>query len=113
MDLQSDGSLDLQPCDVYQMLSTTPTEPDMVLENCHLGRGLFFWDEEERRHCDISTLGIKVWHILEFNHSILPIESWGQFYSGETYVVRWQYRVTVVGKCSDLSLRLFADNDDY
>lgn len=98
---RSDGSPDLQPCDVVTMLNTKSSDPDLVLENSHLGRGTCFYDSEERRHYEIATLGIKVWHVLEYKHSILPLESWGQFYSGDTYVVRWQYRVTVIGR--DLS----------
>ncbi|GAB6018907.1 hypothetical protein CHUAL_000560 [Chamberlinius hualienensis] len=95
---------ELQPYDVQQLTNTKPGEPDLVLENCHLGRGIQYWDESERRLCNITTLGVKVWHVLEFNHSILPLESWGQFHSSDTYVARWQYRVAVTGR--DLSGQL-------
>ena len=46
---------------------------------------------------DILTLGIKVWHVLEYDHYQMPEASYGQFHYGDTYVVRWQYMITNAG----------------
>jgi len=40
-----------------------------------------------------------VWHIVDYE--LVPLEkasSLGQFYSRDTYVIRWEYRVTVTGR---------------
>ena len=58
------------------------------------------FDKIERRGNHISTLSVVVWHILEYEHSIMPNECFGQFHEGDTYVVRWQYRVESTGKLS-------------
>ena len=42
---------------------------------------------------------MKVWHIVDYE--LVPMESTsshGQFYSRDTYVIRWEYRVTVTGR---------------
>ena len=39
---------ELQPCDARLMLEKLPTEPDLVLEMSHLGRGVQYYDEEVR-----------------------------------------------------------------
>ena len=46
----------------------------------------------------ITTMGLKVWHIDEFSHSLLDDSSVGQFYSADSYIVHWMYSVTVTGK---------------
>lgn len=50
-----------------------------------------------RRYYEISTLGVTMWHIQEYEHTELPKSSVGQFHSGDSYVVRWQYSITVTG----------------
>lgn len=90
-----DASVDVQPCDAKEMIDHNPEDPDLVLEGCHLGRGSEFYDEETRRFYEIQTMGVKVWHIQEYEYSALPETSHGQFHSGDNYVVRWAYRVTV------------------
>ncbi|KAJ8320369.1 hypothetical protein KUTeg_001956, partial [Tegillarca granosa] len=49
------------------------------------------------REQDIVTLGINVWHVLEYDHFQVPEHSQGQFHDGDTYVVRWQYMITNKG----------------
>lgn len=46
------------------------------------------------RKQNIVTLGVKVWHVLEYDHFELEETSYGQFHDGDTYVVRWQYMIT-------------------
>ena len=50
-----------------------------------------------RREYEILTLGIDVWHVLEYEHSKLEATSHGQFHTGDTYVIRWHYMVTQTG----------------
>lgn len=39
---------ELETCDVDGMIETQPSEPDLVLEMSHLGRGVVYYDEEVR-----------------------------------------------------------------
>lgn len=80
------------------MLENEVEEPDTVLENSHIGRGLEYHDEIERRHFRISTISSKLCHISEYGFKVLPEESWGQFHNSDTYVVRWQYMISNTGK---------------
>lgn len=89
---------DLKPCDFNSLLENEVEEPDTILENSHIGRGLEYHDEKERRHFRISTISLKMWHISEFEYKVLPEESWGQFHNSDTYVVRWQYMISNTGK---------------
>ncbi|XP_023234471.1 supervillin-like [Centruroides sculpturatus] len=98
---KSDEVLNLKPCNTKEMIEQKPPEPDLVLEGSHLGRGTEYFDSAERRHYEITTLAIKIWHILEYDHNLLPELSYGQFHNGDTYVVRWQYMITQTGR--DLS----------
>ncbi|XP_034251138.1 supervillin isoform X3 [Thrips palmi] len=90
-----DASVYVEPCNAKDMLDSEPEDPDLLLEGFHLGRGNEFYDEETRRFYEIQTTGVKVWHIQEYEYSELPERSFGQFHSGDNYVVRWAYRVTV------------------
>jgi len=73
-------------------------EPDLELEGSHLGRGRGYYDEVERRKYEISTLGVSAWHVEEAS-SVELGESWtGQFHSGDTYVIRWNYKVALTGR---------------
>ncbi|KAM9333016.1 supervillin a isoform 2-T2 [Pholidichthys leucotaenia] len=70
-----------------------------VLDGFNVGRGYGLVEAEEWRSCEIGTLAVEVWHILEFDYSRLPRQSIGQFHEGDTYVVKWKYMVsTAVGK---------------
>lgn len=46
----------------------------------------------------ISTLSLKVWHLLDYEKVLMDDVSRGQFHSRDTYIIRWQYRITVTGK---------------
>lgn len=88
----------LIPCDAKSMLDACQTEPDIVLEQSHLGRGTQWRDEAEMRNYVILTQGIQVWHVMEFDRIKLQQENFGQFHSGDTYVVRWQYQIAQVSR---------------
>uniref|UniRef100_A0A8C6UB18 Supervillin a n=1 Tax=Neogobius melanostomus TaxID=47308 RepID=A0A8C6UB18_9GOBI len=74
-----------------------------VLDGFNVGRGYGLVEGEDCRSYQLSTLGVEVWHILEFDYSRLPQQSIGQFHEGDTYVVKWQYMVsTTVGRWQSL-----------
>ena len=45
------------------------------------------------------TLNTKVWHVNEYQVMDLDEVSYGQFHTGDTYVVRWQYMIMQTGEC--------------
>lgn len=44
--LKVDGSVEIRPCDIKEMIDWEPPEPDLILEGTHLGRGKSYYDEE-------------------------------------------------------------------
>ncbi|XP_063887519.1 supervillin-like isoform X6 [Scylla paramamosain] len=89
---------ELQPCDAKMMLEEVPLEPDLVLEMTHLGRGVEYYDEEERRLLSISTNDFKVWHVSEYGKVLMSEASRNHLFTGDSYVVRWYYLVTATGR---------------
>ncbi|KAJ8953301.1 hypothetical protein NQ314_007373, partial [Rhamnusium bicolor] len=92
------ASYDIKPCNVIEMLEPKEKNPDLVIENIHLGRGDKYFDEETRRLFEYDTLEIKAWRILENTHEELKDKSIGQFYNGDSYIYSWKYRQTVKGR---------------
>lgn len=92
------ASYDIQPCDVKEMLKEKEKQPDIIIDNIHLGRGDKYFDEETRRLFEYDTLEIKAWRILENTHEELKDKSIGQFYDGDSYIYSWKYRQTVKGR---------------
>ncbi|KAL1006750.1 hypothetical protein UPYG_G00076370, partial [Umbra pygmaea] len=85
--------------DASLMLPLLQTPVRTVLDGVDVGRGYGPVPGDDRRHFEISTVAVDVWHILEFDYSRLPKQSIGQFHEGDTYVVKWKYMVsTAVGK---------------
>ena len=75
----------LVPCDAQQMIDNKPEEPDLELEGCHLGRGVEYYDAEERRLHKVSSLSVKVWHLQDYEKCLLDAESsYGQFHERDT-----------------------------
>ncbi|XP_052827685.1 uncharacterized protein LOC106868432 isoform X3 [Octopus bimaculoides] len=71
----------------------------LVLEGSNVGRGTH-WDEDMDgfiQHFEITTIAVTVWHVLEFDRYKLDYISNGQFHDGDTYVVRWEYRIVATG----------------
>ncbi|XP_061095115.1 supervillin a isoform X5 [Conger conger] len=88
-----------RPYDATLMLPLLQKAVNTVLDGVDVGRGYGLVEGDERRHFEISTLSVDVWHILEFDYSRLPRQSIGQFHEGDTYVVKWKHMVsTAVGK---------------
>ncbi|XP_071451074.1 supervillin isoform X2 [Hetaerina americana] len=90
--------LEVLACNAKEMLESEGSTADLELEGSHLGRGDCYADEEGRRMYEISTIGVTMWHVSEFEHEEVEEQSLGQFHSGGTYVIRWHYQVTVSGR---------------
>ncbi|RZF39379.1 hypothetical protein LSTR_LSTR000900 [Laodelphax striatellus] len=97
-DRPGESLLELKPCDAEELMNYKFPAPDLELEGSHLGRGRTYFDEETRRHFEITTQSIKVWHINEFTTSEVPEESCSQLFTGDSYVIRWIYNITVTGR---------------
>jgi len=70
----------------------------------------FFREEVQsgiRREFDIVTQGIEVWHVMEYDHYRLDTASQGQFHEGDTYVIRWHYTMTQIGRRDTSALVVF------
>ncbi|KAM9775332.1 supervillin a isoform X12 [Syngnathus typhle] len=65
-----------------------------VVDGLNVGRGYGLVEVDDWRCYEISTIGVEVWHILEFDYSRLPRQSIGQFHEGDTYVVKWKFMVS-------------------
>lgn len=59
---------------------------------------LFCYVLQTHRNFEISTTSVTVWHIQEFESTELTGSSVGQFHSGDSFVIRWSYTVTVTGR---------------
>lgn len=96
----SESSYDIQPCDVKELCEKSP-EPDLIAEGTHLGRGSQYFDEEFSRLFQFETSGTTAWRISENTYEEIDEHCVGQFYNGESYILRWKFRMTVKGR--DLS----------
>ncbi|XP_067207104.1 supervillin-like isoform X2 [Linepithema humile] len=95
---QMDGATTVHLDDSDDMWLPNTTPVDLVLEGCHLGRGIGCYDNELRKEYVIATTCVMVWYIDEFSHTRLDGSSIGQFYSGDSYIVQWTYSVTITGR---------------
>uniref|UniRef100_A0A3B4B3F6 HP domain-containing protein n=1 Tax=Periophthalmus magnuspinnatus TaxID=409849 RepID=A0A3B4B3F6_9GOBI len=82
---------------VARMLPPHRAPVGTMLDGFNVGRGYGLVEGEEWRSYQISTLGVEMWHILEFDYSRLPQQSIGQFHEGDTYVLKWKYMVSATG----------------
>ncbi|XP_050301678.1 uncharacterized protein LOC126739900 isoform X2 [Anthonomus grandis grandis] len=95
---RSKGSIEIKPCNVDEMIKQKSQQPDLVIQNTHLGRGDQYYDEETHRMFEYDTLEIKAWRIMENTHELLGEKSIGQFYDGDSYIYSWTFRQTVKGR---------------
>ncbi|XP_040573145.1 uncharacterized protein [Lepeophtheirus salmonis] len=90
---------DIVSYDAHEIASFPLEDPDMELENSHLGRGTGYYDSLERRNYEIETMDIAVWYIQEFDVASLDLDDWkSQFHFEDAYVVRWKYKVSLTGR---------------
>uniref|UniRef100_A0A6M2DJ20 Putative actin regulatory gelsolin/villin family n=1 Tax=Xenopsylla cheopis TaxID=163159 RepID=A0A6M2DJ20_XENCH len=94
----ADASIDLSPCNAKAMIEMKHTLPSLKLENDEVGRGDFHFNEELSKRCEITTVKVTMWRVQEYKSSELDESKIGHFYSGDGYVVRWQYLVSVTGR---------------
>ncbi|CAE1282568.1 SVIL [Acanthosepion pharaonis] len=91
---------DLIPYDAQKLIEKEQPEALLLtLDGSQVGRGTY-WSEDMGgfiQEFEIHTLAVTVWHILEFDHYKLDPLSNGQFHEGDTYVVRWEYRIVATG----------------
>ncbi|XP_030021747.2 supervillin isoform X2 [Manduca sexta] len=93
------NSIEIKPCDAEEMWSNEYQEPDLVLEGSHLGRGTHYYDKENMRHYDINTKSVCKWEIREYDYQKVDSEpEVGEFFSGDSYIIRWEYQITVSGR---------------
>lgn len=53
---------------------------------------------EDGGQAQLETVSVETWHVQEFDDSEAPVESNGQLHEGDSYVVRWTYRVDAAGQ---------------
>lgn len=91
-------SFDIKPYNVEEMLKNKGNNPDLVIQDTHLGRGENYFDEESSRLFEFETEEIKAWKIQENSHDKLDEKSFGHFYEGDSYIYSWRFRMTVRGR---------------
>lgn len=60
------------------------------------GHGVIMLTEE--RQMELNTVAVDTWHVQEFDDSEIPVESNGQLYEGDSYVIRWKYSISTAGQ---------------
>ncbi|XP_015840336.1 supervillin isoform X3 [Tribolium castaneum] len=93
---------------VEELLKKTPKEPDFVIDGIHFGRGGSYYDENTSTHLRHKTTEVKCWRIV--GEKLEAIESKNEFFSSETYIVRWKSNTEYLRFEEVLSTR---DNEIY
>uniref|UniRef100_T1PBM3 Gelsolin repeat protein n=1 Tax=Musca domestica TaxID=7370 RepID=T1PBM3_MUSDO len=86
----------VKPLDGNALFKGNPyEEPNLVLEHANLGRGNFYYDTNSMRHFEIISKTCDKWQINEFNFDKVDSESYGHFYTAESYIIKWIYQINV------------------
>ena len=93
-----DSFIDIRPCNVEDFVNSKYIEPDFEVDGVHLGRGNQYYDEVSLRYYEIYTLSVTCWRILENMYEKVTEENVGHLYDADTYIFRWQFRVTNTGR---------------
>lgn len=90
-------------------------EPNLILESSSLGRGIFFYDQDTRRHFDIITVSVAKWHANAGGSRELPVEDYHHFYANEAYTIRWKYQISITVRelTGQISNRATVGRDRY
>ncbi|CAL8070140.1 unnamed protein product [Orchesella dallaii] len=98
-------SFNIEPKQFSELVYCTPdmlvqevSDVTLVLEGFDVKRGRTCVDHLERRSYNITTTNLSKWVISEFSKSEVGVEQVGHFNAGSTYVIRWQYTISFVGK---------------
>lgn len=96
---------ELQPADVDSMLKPAPPFEGLRLEgeNIHRGRGNYKVSRSTFACNRVRLHNRTIWHIKEYDKVLLSDSETGLFYSGEGYVIRWAYTITVVRELEGLT----------
>ncbi|KAA3677152.1 supervillin [Paragonimus westermani] len=94
----------IQPYSADELYETAFNEPPplptlLTLEGRFVGRGgegCRYEDGIMRRY-RVESGSLRVWHVSEFSRTEIPEASHGQFHQGDTYVIRWPFKVLHVG----------------
>nr|XP_046271575.1 supervillin isoform X2 [Scatophagus argus] len=88
----------LSACDAKALVSGQSLEGDglvhSVLAGVDIQRGHGVITLEEGRQLELRTVAVDTWHVQEFDDSEIPVESTGQLHEGDSYVIRWTYRIS-------------------
>ncbi|XP_044756067.1 supervillin-like isoform X2 [Coccinella septempunctata] len=94
----ADSTNVIEPLNMDDMLKGCSPSPDIIIEGNHIGRGDTYYDEERNRLFEFDTSQITMWRVMENTYELLPEDSLGQFYDGDSYIVKWKFRITVKGR---------------
>lgn len=90
------GHRQISPLDGAKLFAGEPyAEPELLFENANVGRGNFYYDTETMRHFDILTQSVTKWQVNENTFDDMAERTYGHFYSTESYIVRWIYRISI------------------
>ncbi|XP_063363239.1 uncharacterized protein LOC134652016 [Cydia amplana] len=93
------NSIEITPCDAEEMWSNEYQDPDLILEGSHVGRGTQYYDKENMRHYEIKTKSVSKWLIQDNDYQKVESQAEiGEFFSGDSYIIRWEYQITVSGR---------------
>lgn len=90
------------PCDIKALASCGLLEEDVSIRtvldgvDVHRGRGVITLDSGHQ--VELRTVSVDTWHVQEFDDSEIPLESMGQLHEGDSYVIRWTYSISAVGR---------------
>ncbi|EDV26297.1 uncharacterized protein TRIADDRAFT_54138 [Trichoplax adhaerens] len=82
--------------DAKNMIKNEIEEPSTILEGQDIGRGEGVPCKAGEPGNEVEHLSVKIWIVSGRVHEALDPKEYGEFYSGETYVICWRYRVTVI-----------------
>ena len=96
---------ELQPADVHQMLKPRSSFEGMRLEgeNIHRGHGNYKVSRSTFACNRVRSQKIEKYLVKDSDNVLLPEKKHGIFYSGEGYVFRWSYVITVVRELEGLT----------
>ena len=96
---------ELQPADVQQMLKPRSKFEGMRLEgeNIHRGHGNYKVSRSTFACNRVRSQKTEKYLVKDSGNVLLPENSNGVFYSGEGYVLRWSYVITVVRELEGLT----------
>ncbi|XP_028454623.1 supervillin isoform X1 [Perca flavescens] len=112
--VQSSQSVSLSPdvlsaCDAKALVSGQSLEGDSLVHNVLGGvdvqRGHGVITLEGGRQMELKTVAVDTWHVQEFDDSEIPVESTGQLYEGDSYVIRWTYSTNTVDEMNSTDER--------